>query len=226
MLLGGATGAVVGSVIPGVGTALGAAGGAAFGLGYSVGDLFEGKKAPAKADIRSAIAEAARRQGVDPALALAVAMQESGFNPAAVNKASGATGLFQLMPGTARGLGVDPNNPSQNIQGGIQLLHDLLQKYHGDVGAALKEYGGFVTQDPSDYINRINRYRDQFSSPGVGGAGVQPMAYHQTVGDIQINVTQPNATPEQIHHAVRTALDEKLGRQTQRLIAQRQGVFA
>jgi hypothetical protein len=226
MLLGGVAGGVAGSVIPGVGTALGAAGGAAFGLGYSVGDLFEGKKSPNKADIRSAIADAARKQGVDPALALAVAMQESGFNPSAVNRASGATGLFQLMPGTAKSLGVDPTNPSQNIQGGIQLLHDMLQRHNGNVGAALKEYGGFVTQDPSDYINRISRYREQFSSPGVGGGGLQPMAYHYTVGDIQINVAQPNATPDQIHHAVRSALEEKLGKTNQRLIAQRQGVFA
>ncbi|MGI8666938.1 MAG: transglycosylase SLT domain-containing protein [Jatrophihabitans sp.] len=68
----------------------------------------------------------------------AVAETESGGNTAAVSPA-GAQGLMQLMPGTARGLGVDPWNPSQAVQGAAQLLSGYLQKF-GSVPLALAAY--------------------------------------------------------------------------------------
>src|ERR1051326_8048001 len=83
-------------------------------------------------DYTAAIQAAAARYGVDPALALAVARQDSGPNPAAVSPV-GAIGLFQLMPATAAGLGVDPRDPVQNIDGGVRYLSQLLKQYQGDV---------------------------------------------------------------------------------------------
>ncbi|MBZ5662745.1 MAG: lytic transglycosylase domain-containing protein [Acidobacteriia bacterium] len=83
------------------------------------------------------IAEA-QRQGVDPALALEVAQVESGMNQNAVS-ARGAIGVFQLMPDTAAGLGVDPNDLQQNIQGGVSYLRQLLAQF-GDPAAALAAY--------------------------------------------------------------------------------------
>ncbi len=56
---------------------------------------------------------------------------ESGFQPTALSP-KGAIGLMQLMPETARQLGVDPSNPKQNAEGGAQYLHDLLAKYEQD----------------------------------------------------------------------------------------------
>jgi hypothetical protein len=53
---------------------------------------------------------------------------ESGYNPAALSP-KGAIGLMQLMPGTARDLGVDPHKPAQNAEAGARYLHDLLAKY-------------------------------------------------------------------------------------------------
>ena len=85
------------------------------------------------------ITTVAQRYGVDPALALAVAQAESGLNPNAVSSA-GAIGLFQLMPATAAGLGVDPKDPLQNIEGGIKYLSQLLDKYNGDVSLTLAGY--------------------------------------------------------------------------------------
>ena len=72
--------------------------------------------------IKNKIIKEANKQKVDPSLALAVAQQESGFNPKATSPA-GAKGIFQLMPKTAQSVGVtDPYDVDQNIQGGVKYL--------------------------------------------------------------------------------------------------------
>jgi soluble lytic murein transglycosylase-like protein len=76
---------------------------------------------------------------VDPDLARAVMRMESGGNPNAVSRA-GAIGLMQLMPGTARGLGVDPKDPERNLEGGIKYLSQLADKYNGDHVKTLAAY--------------------------------------------------------------------------------------
>lgn len=81
----------------------------------------------------------AQQYGVDPNLALAVAKQESGYNQNARSSA-GAIGVMQLMPSTAAGLGVNPNDQTQNIQGGVKLLSQLLNQYNGNVPYALAAY--------------------------------------------------------------------------------------
>lgn len=85
-----------------------------------------------------AIEKAANDAGVDPRLVAAVAWTESGFNPDAVSGA-GARGLMQLMPGTARGLGVDADNPTQNLAGGARYLAEQLDRF-GSVDLALAAY--------------------------------------------------------------------------------------
>jgi soluble lytic murein transglycosylase-like protein len=86
------------------------------------------------------VRQAALAQGVDPALALAVADQESGFNPQATSSA-GARGLMQLMPATAAALGVgDTYDPVENAEGGTRYLHDLIERFRGDVRLALAAY--------------------------------------------------------------------------------------
>jgi hypothetical protein len=72
----------------------------------------------------------AQEHGVPEDLALAIVQQESSFNPDAKNEESGASGLMQLMPATAKSYGVtDPFHPVQNLQGGMQFLSDLGRKY-------------------------------------------------------------------------------------------------
>ncbi len=83
---------------------------------------------------------AARRYGVDPALVKAVVHQESGFNPYAVSRA-GAQGLMQLMPGNVARLGLtDAFDPVQNVDGGVRMLRNLLDRYRGNVPLALAAY--------------------------------------------------------------------------------------
>jgi hypothetical protein len=76
---------------------------------------------------------------VDPHLARAVMRMESGGNPNAISSA-GAIGLMQLMPGTAKGLGVDPKDPHRNLEGGIKYLAQLSDKYDGDFVKTLAAY--------------------------------------------------------------------------------------
>lgn len=72
--------------------------------------------------------DAARRYGVPEDLFLRLVQQESGWNPGAVSN-KGATGLAQLMPGTAAKLGVDPTNPEQNLEGGARYLRQMYDKF-------------------------------------------------------------------------------------------------
>ncbi len=77
---------------------------------------------------------------LDPALLLAVTLRESGGDPDAVS-VKGARGLMQLMPATAREVGVDdPSDPAQNLQGGARYLARMLRRYDGDVDLALAAY--------------------------------------------------------------------------------------
>ena len=91
------------------------------------------------ANIRASLASEARRNGLSPELVEAVAWRESHFNPSALSS-KGAMGVMQLMPATARGLGVDPTDASSNIRGGTALLAQLLRRYDGDVVKALAAY--------------------------------------------------------------------------------------
>lgn len=96
-------------------------------------------KVPAQAAQYAAAFDAAgARYGVDPRLLAAVAWTESNFDADAVSHA-GALGLMQIMPGTAAGLGVDPRDPIQAIDGAARYLREQLDRF-GDVRLALAAY--------------------------------------------------------------------------------------
>jgi soluble lytic murein transglycosylase-like protein len=94
--------------------------------------------APLPAAWRTALASYSATHGVDPTLVHAVVTAESGGIASAISPV-GAVGLMQLMPATARMLGVDPFDPLDNLRGGIAYLGSLLAAY-GDVRLALIAY--------------------------------------------------------------------------------------
>lgn len=79
---------------------------------------------------------AAKKFSLPESFVRSVMKAESGFEPKAVSP-KGAIGLMQLMPETARQLGVDPKDPPQNAEGGARYLRDLLAKYEGDPNQVL-----------------------------------------------------------------------------------------
>ena len=97
-------------------------------------------KRPSKNEILGIINEVSNKYDVDPKLIEALVKQESGFNPNAKSKA-GALGLMQLMPATAKGLGVtDPMDPRQNIEGGVKYVKSMLDRFNGNIILALAAY--------------------------------------------------------------------------------------
>ena len=91
-------------------------------------------------EIISMIEDTSAKYGVDAKLIKALVKQESGFNPTAKSKA-GALGLMQLMPSTAKGLGVkDPLDAKQNIEGGVKYVKSLLNRFDGNIILALAAY--------------------------------------------------------------------------------------
>ncbi len=93
---------------------------------------------PDDSGIQATIRRTAQQVGVPESIALGVGKMESNYNPRAKSKA-GALGVMQLMPDTAKGLGVDPNNPEQNILGGVKYLDQMYRRY-GNWEQALAAY--------------------------------------------------------------------------------------
>ncbi|GHB98407.1 lytic transglycosylase domain-containing protein [Thermomonas carbonis] len=133
------------------------------------------------------IAAAAREHGVDESIVRAIIHAESAFNPNALSRV-GAQGLMQLMPGTAREVGVsDAFDPVQNIGGGVRYLAMLLKRFNGNLTlaaagynagpGAVAKYGGVPPySETRRYVERVGLLADRYrglanpvAAPAQGG---------------------------------------------------------
>ena len=143
-------------------------------------ELANGRRVTSQ-EIDDAIRAAASRHKVDPNLVRAIIKVESNFNPRAVSR-KGALGLMQLMPSTARRLGVaNPFDPQQNVDAGVREFKNLLANYNGDVRLSLAAYNagtGAVSRnngvppyvETQAYVKRIT----QLYQGGEAGSKVIP----------------------------------------------------
>jgi soluble lytic murein transglycosylase-like protein len=119
------------------------------------------------------IIDAAYRYKVEPAIIKAIIMAESGFNPKAVSKV-GARGLMQLMPRTAKSLGVEDSlKPAHNIDAGVRYFKYLLDQFDGEMKLALaaynagsynvRKYGGVPPfKETKFYIYKVLKYYEAY----------------------------------------------------------------
>lgn len=139
--------------------------------------------AKANPEIAGLVKRVAREEGVDENLFLGLVYQESRFNPCAKSSV-GAMGLAQLMPGTAKDLGVNPHNIEQNVRGGARYLKQQLKRFNGNASLALaaynagpgnvKKYGGIPPfKETQGYVRSIT----QRWTPAFGGSKDIPMNY-------------------------------------------------
>jgi soluble lytic murein transglycosylase-like protein len=128
------------------------------------------------------IREAAKKNGVDEALVSSVIAAESNFNPRAVSRKQ-ALGLMQLMPQTAARYAVsNAFDPSQNVEAGSRYLHELLERYNGDLALALaaynagpknvEQYGGVPPfAETHAYVRRVERNLAERKKKGSKAGG-------------------------------------------------------
>jgi soluble lytic murein transglycosylase-like protein len=137
----------------------------------------------AGAEYEALIDQAAARNGLDPAVLHGLIQQESGFDPSAASSA-GASGLTQLMPGTASSMGVaNPLNPAESIEGGARYLGQLMTQFGGNTEDALaaynagpgavEQYGGIPPYaETQSYVSKVlgnaETYRQSHPTTATG----------------------------------------------------------
>lgn len=109
------------------------------GTGFHPASITSVADAAGPEQFRARVAELAAKYDISPTLLEAVVWQESRWNAGAISPV-GARGLAQLMPGTARQMGVNPLDPMANLEGGARYLRMQLDAFGGDIERALAAY--------------------------------------------------------------------------------------
>ena len=112
------------------------------------------------AGFKSALGGTSEKGVITDALLDSLKKVESGGNPKAVNKESGAMGAYQFMPNTHKmlekqGIKFDPFNEQESRGAAKKYLEQLLAQNNGDLEKTLAQYGGFKQKDPSGYVGKV-----------------------------------------------------------------------
>ncbi len=149
---------------------------------------------PASGKLEDIVQETARRHDVDPNLVKAIIKTESNGSIRALSP-KGAMGLMQLMPGTARGLGVSNSfDPAQNVDGGVRYLKYLMGLYGGDVELSLAAYNagpGAVER----FGGRVPPYRET-------------QQYVKKIGNLYGSLRPQPQTPQEVKVGIQRYVDE------------------
>lgn len=182
-------------------------------------------------NISDLIIKEAHARGIDPELALRVMLAESGGNHNAVSP-KGAVGAMQLMPATARDLGVNPNDPAQNARGGVEYLAQQLERFRDPRLAVaaynagpgnVQKYGDVPPfKETQNYVNKIignRQQQQQQSNDGAAIFGLSGVSQPQSQGGFngadlfkQESSTPAQATPQaapkpELHREQRSLID-------------------
>ncbi|NBW16681.1 MAG: lytic transglycosylase domain-containing protein, partial [Caulobacteraceae bacterium] len=140
-------------------------------------------------DFAIKVAEKAKQLGIDPNLAVSVAYQESRLRPNVGSSPKGALGIMQVMPGTAKAYGVDKKeliDPDTNIDVGVRVLKDMLDKFPDDPRLAVVAYnagpahpffaGGELPKETENYLRSLKEFGAFESQPQVAEVQPEPQA--------------------------------------------------
>ena len=160
------------------------------------------------ADVAQLVMATAQREGVDPRLALEVAIYESKLDQSAVSPA-GAIGVMQLEPATAAEMGVDPTNLEQNLLGGVRYLGKQLARF-GSVPAALAAYdwgprrvAAAMTKWGTNWLERAPTETRKYVSTILGRLATQ---YQVSVQPAEVVRNVVQSLPDTQKQAIQTAL--------------------
>ena len=232
ILGGGVVGGIVGSVVGGIagipagpaGIMAGIAGGGVAGTGIgavaggATGGVFDLLRNLGVGPWSQSASGLANSNVATSGLIDAMIGQESGGNPNAISP-KGARGLMQLMPSTAAQLGVNPDDPQQNVAGGTAYVNQMLKRYGGDVVEALGAYNAGPGRMDAFLAGKASLPDEtkQYISSVLSRAG---KTGDVNVGGITIHITQPGASADQIAQRVADETSKRVQRNLQEFTQQ------
>lgn len=237
---GGLIGGAIGSLIGPEGTVAGAAAGSAlFGsIGAGGGSLAGGfigansvkdgttHLGSGAVDVHDLIDRYAASMGLDPAIAHAVAMHESGehqydkHGALLKNPGSSATGAFQLLNGTAKFLGVDSSNTEGNVKGGVSLLSQMLQRYQGNVPKALGGYAVGGGEMDQIIAGKMTPHRGEALASIASELRMMGKHGDVQIGSITVHIDKKNATNEDVGNVIAAKIRSSQDKKVQRNLAE------